>query len=61
MGLVMGLAGGGGLELVECFLYLYWNGDVHYAGIVVLVKCDATVETPCPILCYFIFFLEGIY
>ena len=46
------------MELVERFLDISWNGDVQYAGLVVQVQCDVTVNTPCPILCYLIFFLE---
>ena len=46
---------------MECFLEISWHGDVQHAGLVVPVKCDSTVKTPCPILCYFICFLECIY
>ena len=46
------------MELVECLIYIYWNGDVQYAGLVFPVQCDDTIETPRPILCYFIFSLE---
>ena len=49
----MGLSWGGVLELVERFMYIYWYGDVQYAGFVVSVKCDDT----CKILFYFTFFL----
>ena len=55
---VLGLAWSGVTELVDDFLYISWNIDVHYSGLVVPVKCGATVETTCTILCYFIFFLE---
>ena len=48
------------MKLVECLLYISWNGDVQYACIVVPVQCDATVETPSPILCDLVFFLECI-
>ena len=50
----------GVLELVECFLEISWHGDVHYDGLVVPVQCDATIKTPCQILCYLIFLLECI-
>ena len=43
---------------MERFLYIYWHGDVQYARLIVPVKCDASVDTPSPILCNFIFFLE---
>ena len=46
------------MELVKCFLDLYWHGDVQYAGLVVPVQCDAIEKTTCPILCYLIFFME---
>ena len=49
------------MELVECFLEIYCHGDVQYAVLVVPVQCDATVNTPVTILCYFIFFLKFIY
>ena len=49
------------LELVESFLHISWHGDVQYACLLVTVQCDATVETPSPILCDLIIFLECIY
>ena len=52
---VMVLAWSGVMKLLERFLYISWDGDVHYACLVVPVQCDATVDTPCPILCDFIF------
>ena len=51
----------GVFELMECFLEISWHGNVHYAGHILPVKCDYTVKTTCPILCYLIFFLECIY
>ena len=48
---VLGLAWIGVLKLVEHFLYISWHGDVQYAYLIVLVHCDATVETPSPIFC----------
>ena len=61
MGVVLGFPWSGVLELVERFLYISWYGDVQYALLVVPVQCDATVETPIPILCDLIFFLECMY
>ena len=46
---------------MERFLDISWHVDVQYAGLVVPVQYDATVMTPYPILCYFMFFLECIY
>ena len=61
MGRVLGLAWDGALELVEQILYIFWDIDVQYSGLAVPVQCDSTLETPCTILFYFIFFLECIY
>ena len=61
VGGVLGLSWSGVQELVEQLLYISWHGDVQYAFLVVPVQCDATVETPCPILCDFIFILECMY
>ena len=58
---VLGSAWSGMLKLLERFLYIYWHGDVQYACLVVPVQCDATVETPSPILCNIIFFLGCMY
>ena len=55
-GEVMWLDWSGVLELVECFLYISWHGYVQYYRLVVSVQCDATVKTPCPILCYLIYY-----
>ena len=57
----MGLAWVRVLELVESFLHISWHGDVQYACLLVTVQCDATVETPSPILCDIIFLLECMY
>ena len=43
MGGVLGSAWGGVLELVERFLYIYYHGDVQYAGLVLPVLCDSNV------------------
>ena len=58
---VMGLAGSGVMKHVHRFLYTSWHGDVQYACLIVLVQCDTTVETPSPIFCDLIFFLECMY
>ena len=46
----------GVLELVDCFLDISWHGNFQFYGLIVSVKCDATVNNPFPILCYLIFF-----
>ena len=53
---------GGGyvLERVECFFDVSWHEDIQYACIVIPVQSNATVNTPCLILCYLILFLECI-
>ena len=48
-------------KLVERLLYISWHGDLQYACLIVPFKCDATIETPTPILCDLIFFLECMY
>ena len=50
MGGVLRLAWGGVLELVEIFLYISWNGDIQYGGLVVPVQCIQS--------CVISFFLE---
>ena len=61
MGGVLRSDWGGVLELVELFLGISWHGYFQYDRLVFLVQCDSTIKTPCPILCYFILFLEHIY
>ena len=61
MGVVLGLDWVGVMELVDNLIYLSWHVNFQYSGLVVPVQCDATLETPFPILCYFILFLECIY
>ena len=58
---VLGSAWCGVLKLVERFLYISWHGDVQYACLAAPVQCDATVETPSPILHDLIFFLDCMY
>ena len=41
-------------KIMECFLDISWHGDVQCSGHVVISQCDATVNTPWPILCYLI-------
>ena len=49
------------MKLVECLLYISWNGDVQYACLVVPVKCDANVETTCTTMDDLIFLLKCMY
>ena len=58
---VLGLACIEVLKLLELLINMSWHGDVQYACLVVPVQCDTTVETPSPILCDIIFFLECMY
>ena len=59
MGVLLRSKWGRVMEFVEHFLDISCHGDIQYVGSP--VQCDATVKTPCPILCYFIFFLRFIY
>ena len=61
MGGVLQLDWSGVLKLLECLLDISLHGDIQYSGLVVTVQCDATVNIPCSILYYCIFFLECIY
>ena len=59
MGAVLYSGCSGVLKILEVFLGILWHGDVQYAGLVVPVWFNATVETPYQILCYLIFFCSA--
>ena len=61
VGLILGCPWAGMFEARQYVFNVPWHGDVYFLFVVIPVYCEPNVLCACPVLGYFVFFLEGVH